>query len=80
MGAWGRCEPPQSGVSPCTVCASGVVENENNYFLLFLKKDLHLKEVFGIICRVLRLLPHCVTVAQLTLDQFVKVRILVRQP
>ena len=36
--------------------------------------------MFGIICRVLRLLPHCVTVAQLTLDQFVKVRILVRQP
>lgn len=28
----------------------------------------------------LRLLPHGVTVAQLTLDQFVKVRILVRQP
>ena len=28
----------------------------------------------------LRSLPHGVTVAQLTLDQFVKVRILVRQP
>ena len=34
----------------------------------------------AIICGVLRSLPHGVTVAQLTLDQFVKVRILVRQP
>ena len=44
------------------------------------KKCLHWRSKFGIIHRVFRSLPHGVTVAQLTLDQFVKVRILVRQP
>ena len=44
------------------------------------KKCLHWRRRFGIICRVFRSLPHGVTVAQLTLDQFVWVRILVTQP